>query len=168
MPSSFLYDLWRTLFPAYLTTMPGEEEMDYLPTQVIAEFLAVPDGLNIDGIRHPSVQAGHQGNNIIFFHEHGNVRFVHRLKTLRVVWPFELEDTLDVIAREAGSQKDREQPEEVHECELFDNECQDPSLQLDTNSIKLCYIKSVTTNYSSQEGMWEADSEVALSRKVCH
>lgn len=123
----------------------------------------MPGGLNIDGIRHPSVQTGHQGNNIIFFHEHGNVRFVHRPKNLRVEWPFEIEDTLDVIVREAGSQKDSEQPEEVHECELFVNDGQDPSLQLDTNSIKLCYIESVTTKYSSQEVMWKADYKVALS-----
>ena len=149
----FFPELW---FDLLRPTMPGEEEMDYLPTQAIAEFLAAPDSLNIDGIKHPSVQAGHQGNNIIFFHGHGGVRVVHRPKPLYVEWPFEIEDQPDVIVRESNFQKDSEQSEEGYDCDLLCNDGQESSLQLDINNIGLYHISSVKTNYSSQKVIWKA------------
>lgn len=155
---NFFPELWHDLLRP---TMPGEEEMNYLPTQVIAEYLAAPNGLNIDGIRHTSVQAGDQGDNLIFFHGHGDVRFVHRSKALRVEWPFEIEDQPDVIVREADSPKDSEQSEEAHKCEWFDNDDQKPSLQLDTDNIYLYRINSVITNYYSQKVIWQASGSEA-------
>jgi hypothetical protein len=38
--------------------MPNDRELDYLPTQAIADFLANADHPRLDGILYPSVQAG--------------------------------------------------------------------------------------------------------------
>ena len=149
---NFFPELWRDLLRP---TMPGEEEMDYLPTQFIAEYLASPDGLNIDGIRHSSVQAGDQGDNIVFFHGRGDVRFVHRPKPLHLGQPFAIEDHPYYAVREADALKDREQPEEPYEYGCSYHDGQAPSLRLDTRNIGIYRINSVQTTYISQNVIWE-------------
>lgn len=155
---NFFPELWRDLLRP---TMPGEEEMDYLPTQVIAEFLAASDGLNIDGIRHTSVQAGDKGNNIIFFHGHGDVRFVRRSKTLRVEWPLGIEDQPNVIVREDAAQGDSEQPEYFFGCEGLHNDEPEAPLQLDTSNIDIYHINGVSLKYSSQAVLWQVSDAMA-------
>lgn len=49
--------------------MPDTEAFDYLPTQVIAEYLASQVTPRLDGILYPSSQAGDGKNNIVLFHE---------------------------------------------------------------------------------------------------
>ncbi len=48
--------------------MPGDEALDYLATQAVAEFLAASD-LNIDGIIYPSVQVVENAFNVVLFHK---------------------------------------------------------------------------------------------------
>jgi len=48
--------------------MPHDEASDYLPTQVVAEYLASRSNFNFDGIIFPSVQADN-GLNITLFHK---------------------------------------------------------------------------------------------------
>ncbi|SOE01534.1 RES domain-containing protein [Caenispirillum bisanense] len=52
--------------------LPGEEDLGYLPTQVIAEYLA--DKLHIDGMFYPSPQAGGDRHNVVLFHRAARVR----------------------------------------------------------------------------------------------
>lgn len=155
---NFFPELWSDLLRP---TMPGEEEIDYLPTQVIAEFLAASDGLNLDGIRHTSVQAGDEGDNIIFFHGHGDVRFVRRPKTLRVELPFEIEYQPNVIVREDDAQEDFEQPENFFRCEELHNDEPEATLQLDTSNINIYHINGVCLNYSSKTVLWQVSDAVA-------
>lgn len=49
--------------------MPDDEPLDYLVTQVISDFLATNDELNIDGILYPSTYTGGEGKNIVLFSE---------------------------------------------------------------------------------------------------
>lgn len=154
----FFPELWHDLLRP---TMPGEEEMNYLPTQVLAEFLAAPDGLNIDGVRHTSVQAGDQGDNITFFHAHGDVRFVHRPKKLRVEWPFEIEDQPDIIVRDDDKQDGNQQSEDFYEYESLYNDNIELSLKLDTKNIMFYKINSAVINYSSQKVIWQVSESGA-------
>lgn len=60
--------------------MPGDEDFDYLPTQVIAEYLADPTGLNLDGILYPSVQQSGEYSpehyNVVLFHKASRVNYM--------------------------------------------------------------------------------------------
>jgi hypothetical protein len=47
--------------------LPEDEELDYLPTQAIAEYLA--SHRKLDGIIFHSAQTGQEGQNIVLFHE---------------------------------------------------------------------------------------------------
>jgi hypothetical protein len=53
--------------------MPDDEAFDYLPTQVIADFLATENEPAIDGIVFPSVQAAGNALNISLFHKAARV-----------------------------------------------------------------------------------------------
>jgi len=58
-----------------LTTpvMPGEEELEYLPTQAVADFLAEKADPAIDGLQFRSVQFGGKGTNIVLFHKSSTI-----------------------------------------------------------------------------------------------
>ena len=47
--------------------MPNNEALDYLPTQVLAEYLASKEDPKIDGITYRSSQAGDGSLNVVFF-----------------------------------------------------------------------------------------------------
>lgn len=65
--------------------MPGDEDFDYLPTQVIAEYLADPEGLNLDGMLYPSVQRSGKYSprhfNVVLFHRASCVNYQPLLAT---------------------------------------------------------------------------------------
>lgn len=63
---AFLRTLGRRMARA---VMPGDEAIDYLPTQAVADFLATMNEPPLDGIVFPSVQAGDvEGLNVVLFH----------------------------------------------------------------------------------------------------
>lgn len=56
----------RMLMPV----MPGDEVVDYLPTQVVSDYLASEVSPPLDGIMYPSVQAGRKSErNVVLFHK---------------------------------------------------------------------------------------------------
>jgi hypothetical protein len=61
-----------------LPIMPGEEELEYIPTQAIADFLAENASPIIDGIQFSSVQSGGKGMNIVLFHRSSAVEPLQR------------------------------------------------------------------------------------------
>ena len=63
---AFLRTLTRLLT---LPVMPGEEELEYIPTQAVADFLAQMGAPHIDGIRFSSVQSDAKGSNYVLFHK---------------------------------------------------------------------------------------------------
>ncbi|WP_052977694.1 RES family NAD+ phosphorylase, partial [Shigella sonnei] len=64
--------------------LPGEEDFSYIPTQVIAEYLADPLRFNLDGILYPSVQLPgadqEERYNVVLFHKASRVAFMTLLK----------------------------------------------------------------------------------------
>lgn len=60
--------------------LPGEEDFSYIPTQVIAEYLADTTQLSLDGILYPSVQeSGNQPSenfNVVLFHKASRVHYL--------------------------------------------------------------------------------------------
>jgi hypothetical protein len=64
--------------------MPGDELIDYIPTQALAEYLANHFQPKIDGIIFSSVQTGGEGQNIVLF-QHAS----------RIEEHIEVEDQLD-------------------------------------------------------------------------
>ena len=57
--------------------MPGEEAVNYLATQAVADFLATENDPVFDGILFPSVQAK-DGRNVVLFHKAAGVERLRR------------------------------------------------------------------------------------------
>ncbi|CUJ30121.1 RES domain-containing protein [Cognatishimia activa] len=49
--------------------MPDDQELEYLPTQAIADYLSTEGQVPLDGILFPSVQLGGDGLNVVLFHK---------------------------------------------------------------------------------------------------
>ena len=47
--------------------MPEDEELEYIPTQFVAEFLAHRSKPRLDGLLYPSTQTGGEGENVVIF-----------------------------------------------------------------------------------------------------
>ena len=53
--------------------MPNDEPLEYLATQVVADYLASHSKPSLDGIVYPSVQDGTNGRNVVLFHKSSRV-----------------------------------------------------------------------------------------------
>lgn len=58
--------------------LPENEEDDYIPTQILADFLAWEPSLRFDGIMFPSSQSKSKGKNVVLFHLHARVKSIER------------------------------------------------------------------------------------------
>ncbi|MCA0849920.1 RES family NAD+ phosphorylase [Salipiger thiooxidans] len=71
----YAYRLGRMRFLSALSNkmarpvMPDDQEMEYLPTQAIADYLSTEGQVPLDGIVFPSVQVGGNGLNVVLFHK---------------------------------------------------------------------------------------------------
>lgn len=71
----YAYRLGRMMFLKTLSrrmsrpVMPDDQEMEYLPTQAIADYLSTEGKVPLDGILFPSVQVGGNGVNAVLFHK---------------------------------------------------------------------------------------------------
>jgi hypothetical protein len=72
---NYAYRLGRMMFLRTLSrrmsrpVMPDDQEMEYLPTQAIADYLSTEGKASLDGILFPSVQVGGSGVNAVLFHK---------------------------------------------------------------------------------------------------
>jgi hypothetical protein len=77
---SYLGRLERRKFLGWLSrrvampVMPDDEPFEYLPTQVIADFLANEVNPSLDGLIYPSVYGGEGKSNIVLFHKAARVQ----------------------------------------------------------------------------------------------
>lgn len=80
---SYAYRLGRMMFLRELSkwiarpVMPDDQEMEYLPTQAIADFLATRGKVPLDGILFPSAQVNNDGLNIALFHKSSRCREIY-------------------------------------------------------------------------------------------
>ena len=58
--------------------LPDHEKHEYLPTQVIADYLASMTNLKVDGILFPSIQSAREGFNLVLFNKSSRVEKVMR------------------------------------------------------------------------------------------
>jgi len=73
--ASFLRDLSEQITKP---VMPDDESLNYIPTQVIAEYLASLENPQLDGMIYPSVQAGDDTRNVVLFNKAAVVAKVDR------------------------------------------------------------------------------------------
>lgn len=73
--ASFLSDLSEQITKP---VMPDDETLNYIPTQVIAEYLASLENPQVDGMIYPSVQAGEDTRNVVLFNKAAVVAKVDR------------------------------------------------------------------------------------------
>jgi hypothetical protein len=67
-----------------MPVMPGDESLEYLITQAIADFLASDAENPIDGIIYPSVQVQGKSNNIVLFNKASRVLGIKLPKEIEV------------------------------------------------------------------------------------
>lgn len=82
----YAYRLGRMMFLRTLSrrmsrpVLPDDQEMEYLPTQAIADYLSTEGKVPLDGILFPSVQVGGNGLNAVLFHKASRceeIEFLH-------------------------------------------------------------------------------------------
>lgn len=138
--------------------LPGEEEFRYIPTQVIAEYLADSSQLALDGILYPSVQnpelLASEHYNVVLFHKASRVNFqaLPALDDCRINFGYQYsEDDWEVdicvtqIA-EAGEPVPQKNRYEVAP-RLFDERV--PALEVNLATVCVHHIHGVTLDYSS-------------------
>ena len=115
---------------------PDNEPSEYLVTQVIAEYLADREDLNLDGILYPSVQVGPVGNNIMLFHRSSRVAVENDPEVGRIeVDRNQINDDEDMayfVTRVVSSPN-----EEYNECPSISRNADDNSSDLREATLKL-------------------------------
>lgn len=138
--------------------MPDEETFEYLPTQVVAEYLAKKVEPHLDGIIFDSSQTHGQGQNIILFHNSCGVDPYRLPKGTKVsiqhLWSIDVDDYDDsiTVCEEIPGNSQGERPAPANETELQGDlfNYRDITLRLDVN--KDIDVKVITgAEYKSRE-----------------
>lgn len=139
--ASFLKDLVTEISRP---VMPEDEELEYIPTQIVAEYLAQKANPRIDGILYPSSQT--DGNNVVLFNHACRVR------------PSGLPEETEIEVDDWRTEEYKEMfgvvdvyvteiiPDDHQEAEFTDPEV---TLELDSYSVRVLEIKSVEYRYDS-------------------
>lgn len=154
--------------------MPDDQDMEYLPTQAIADYLATEAKVPLDGILFPSVQAGGEGLNAVLFHK------ASRCLEMELPPGTELESSTErehnegfdreyvVIERvPAAKPKKKKAPASTgifdvlfEPMPLVDEDIRDPALSIDTDAVRVHVIESVsfkTDEHSVRRHRWTKD-----------
>lgn len=139
--------------------LPGSEEREYLPTQVVTEYLAQLDGLVLDGVVFDSSQASDEGKNVVLFN-HASVVSPYELPEGTDVSvsfdcndPDEYDQTITVWERlpnEEAKKKESKRfvPRMPYEYDFWNpshrEPMHEPSLRLDLASVKVHKVKGVS------------------------
>ncbi|EPO5627089.1 RES family NAD+ phosphorylase [Klebsiella pneumoniae] len=156
--AAFLSTLTRRIVDPVL---PGEEDFSYIPTQVIAEYLADPARFDLDGILYPSVQlpgAGQEARyNVVLFHKASRVRYMtlpaEKDCMIRYVQQYDEDEwEPDICVTEVISSQDTRVPEadgdEIKDLSLPDDRRM-PSLEIDLDSVSVHVIRAARFEYST-------------------
>ncbi|MGL1921661.1 MAG: RES family NAD+ phosphorylase [Hyphomicrobiales bacterium] len=133
--------------------MPSDEETEYLPTQVVLDFLANGLSLKLDGVLFPSAQTNNETTNVVLFHKSSRVE------------EFQIDDSTSIEVRTFEMYEDGPEqeysvieriPKDKNAKSKFDfgsdllnlnihAKTKKSNLKLDANSLKILIVKS--TNY---------------------
>ncbi len=141
--------------------LPGSEEREYLSTQVVAEYLAQLDDLNLDGVMFKSSQMADDGQNIVLFNHASDIEKYELPKGAKVNVSFCNGDPDDydptiTVCETVPPIDDQPQPESEEPCSfsvaMFDElelhdldkeSLSDPTLRLDLESVKVHEVQGV-------------------------
>lgn len=138
-----------------IPVMPGDEELGYIPTQAVADFLAESVNPKIDGIQFSSVQSGGEGLNIVLFHKSSSVQNIERSSETEISVRLKYEDE-DVYVQYSIFEKNSPINETLestkHEIinplhktvETSHEYSQEPTLKIDLDSIDIHEISAVS------------------------
>lgn len=144
--------------------LPGEEDFSYIPTQVIAEYLADPSRFNLDGILYPSVQLPgadqEERYNVVLFHKASCVAFM----TLPAKDDYMIryghqyaEDgwETDICVTEVISAQE-ELPPDRHDLSDFSlpDDPREPALEIHLDSVSVHDIRAARFEYSTDAVRW--------------
>lgn len=148
--------------------LPDDEPFDYLPTQAIADFLASEAIPPLDGIIYPSVQGASGKSNVVLFHKAAGVLplDVPPGTTIRAYLYSSTEEGPEIdyhVFEDVPSTEDEgasatlkledvpfgQEPQSWSGSE--GSRGQEPTLQLDTSSLEVHYIKAVTFQTESDQ-----------------
>lgn len=141
--------------------LPGEEDFSYIPTQVIAEYLADPSRFNLDGILYPSVQLPgadlDERYNVVLFHKASRVAFMTLPAKDDCMIRFghqyaEDEWEPDICVTEVISAQEPLPPQadrhDLSRLALSDDR-REPSLEIDLDSVSVHGIRAARFEYST-------------------
>ncbi|VVT48756.1 hypothetical protein UYSO10_2488 [Kosakonia radicincitans] len=138
--------------------MPGEEDFSYIPTQVVAEYLADPDLFDLDGILYPSVQLSGSGDdnnyNVVLFHKSSRTHYLKlpdrkdcRIQFERQCGEDEWEPDI-CVTQTAESGDDTPRPE-IPQVPPHLRDVRVPALEIDLLSVCIHGIQAVRFEYST-------------------
>ena len=162
--------------------MPGDEQLEYIATQVVAEYLSRKSELRLDGIIFPSSQTGGDGRNVVLFN-HASRAEPYNLPDGTVSWmspPSDDEEYGDsdvyVFEDVPNVQPDTDPSVGISRKSRggavifgFDSEESDtepsvePTLRLDLDSVVVLKIKGVSYSYSTHAVKRHRDTGQAQS-----
>lgn len=139
--------------------LPGEEDFSYIPTQVIAEYLADPLRFNLDGILYPSVQLPgadqEERYNVVLFHKASRVAFMTLPAKddcmIRYGHQYaEDEWETDICVTEVISAQEDPPParHDLSDLSLPDDP-REPALEIDLDSVSVHGIRAARFEYST-------------------
>lgn len=176
---TFIGRLERAMFLRNLSkritipVMPDDEQLEYLPTQAIADFLATESSPALDGIIFPSVQVAGAALNVVLFHK------AARVEELDIPRGTELSARLGqmyeegwereyTVIEETPSKEDAAKPASQSfpfnlsqipfEVEEPDWEVRPVTLRIDTDSLKVHLVQAVsfvTNDHKVYRHRWE-------------
>lgn len=137
--------------------LPGDEDFRYIPTQVIAEYLADAPKLNLDGMLYPSVQQGSQESedyNVVLFHKASRVRYLDLppQKDCRVHYVTQYAEDdweMDIRVTQTAESDKQDKPAASYAERFWQEDRREPALQIDLSSVCVHRINAVQYNYST-------------------
>ena len=154
-------NFWRWLFGHInRPIMPDDEPLEYLVTQVIADYLKSRSDFELDGILYPSVQSGGGGKNAMLFHEASRVAQMD----IPVGKKIEVRKsglTADDWAKKYSVKIVEDSNPTICRQEVRNQDTRDETLELNLQTLKICLIKRVghepechtVKGYPSQKGL---------------
>lgn len=129
---------------------PSRENLDYVVTQTIADFLAAHSS-NIDGIRFNSTQVSEQSGNIVLFHKSSRVELPASVRERQInKFPDDYEDPDSEQKFYVSTSLEGVDSSKISTVGLLLNppvvDCRESALSLDLKSIELHKINGVTYN----------------------
>jgi hypothetical protein len=139
-----------------IPVLPGQEDFDYIPTQVIAEYLADDTGMALDGMLYPSVQQSEEISpkhfNVVLFHKASGMQYLElppkKHCSVRYGHPCS-EDEWEPDICVTNIIDPCEEPD-IQVPDLSSNDMRQPALQIELSSICVHHIQVARFKYSSQ------------------